>query len=57
MYIYYDKGKCPPGSEKLTNHTHPIPKLRTSTPSLPEYFLMVWCLIKQEIHIHGVVLS
>jgi len=41
---------------KLTTHLHLVPTLRMSgtIPPLPQY-ITANCLIKQEIHIHGMV--
>jgi hypothetical protein len=38
---------------------HHVPSLRMleAVPSLPQNVVMAWCLIKQNIRIHGVMLS
>jgi hypothetical protein len=44
---------------KLTTHLHVLPRLRMrgGIPSLPQCIFMALCFIKQEIRLHGVVLS
>jgi hypothetical protein len=48
-----------PRGVTLTIHQHPVPRLRMSgvLPPLPQYFFMVWCLIKQWIRLHGMLLG
>jgi hypothetical protein len=47
-----------PGCE-LTTHLHLLPRLRMreALSSIPKYVFTAWCLLKQWIHLHGVVLS
>jgi len=43
---------------KLTAQLHQVPQLtRGAILSFPYYVFMVWCLLKQGIHIHGVGVS
>jgi len=44
---------------KLIDHSHLVPKVNKAWiyTSAPQYVLTALCLIKQEIRLHGVVLS
>jgi len=45
------------GGMKLTTELHLVLKLRmcVAIAPLPQCVFMAWCLIKQEIHLHGVL--
>jgi hypothetical protein len=47
------------GGMKLTAHLHLVPRLimHGFIPPLLQYAFMKWCLIKQDICFHGMVLS
>jgi hypothetical protein len=36
---------------------HPQLRMHGAVPSLLQYIFMAWCLIKQEMHFHSVMLS
>jgi hypothetical protein len=44
---------------KLTTHLNLVLSLRMreAIHPFPQYVIMAWCLIKQEVNFHGVVLS
>jgi len=44
---------------KLTTYLHVIPtlKIHRRLPPFPQHVFIAWCLIKQEIRLHRVVLS
>jgi len=48
------------GGVKLTTaHHHLVPRLRMcgATPPFHQYVFIAWCLIKQEICLHGLMVS
>jgi hypothetical protein len=54
---FYPKGRG--RGVNLTIHLHLVPRLRMqgAISLFPQYVFMAWCLIKQEMRFHGVVLS
>jgi hypothetical protein len=56
--IQWVPGALSPGVKHLwTTHLCLVPRLlHGAVPMLPQYSFMAWCLIKQDVHLHGVVL-
>jgi hypothetical protein len=60
--IQWVPGALSPGvkrlGRKLTAHFHLVPKVKNSwSPTSTPFVFLAWCVIKQEIHLHGAVLS
>jgi hypothetical protein len=54
--LYYGYRGLSGRGVKLTTHFHLVPKLmRGAKPPLLQYVFIAWCVIKEEMHLHGVV--